>query len=27
VAGRLFRNEGLDVPVIVPRDGLKVTLW
>lgn len=27
VAGRFFRNEGLDVQVIVPRDGLKVTLW
>jgi phosphoribosyl 1,2-cyclic phosphate phosphodiesterase len=27
VAGRVFRNEGLDVPVIVPWDGLKITLW
>jgi phosphoribosyl 1,2-cyclic phosphate phosphodiesterase len=27
VAGRIFRNEGLDVPVIVPGDGLKITLW
>jgi phosphoribosyl 1,2-cyclic phosphate phosphodiesterase len=27
VAGHIFRNEGLDVPVIVPWDGLKITLW
>lgn len=27
VAGRIFDNEGLGVPVIVPWDGLKITLW
>ena len=27
VAGRIFKNQGLDVPVIVPWDGLKITLW